>query len=90
MAFGVPFVAFDLRETRAVGQDAAAYAAAGDVEGLARAIDTLLDDPERRSAMGRVGRRRVEEFLAWDRQAVTYLKVIDGLPRRRNRRRSPS
>ena len=88
MAFGVPFVAFDLRETRAAAQDAAAYAPPGDVEGLARAINAMLDDATRRTEMGRAGRRRVEESLAWDRQAAGYVQVIDGLRNRRRRRRS--
>jgi glycosyltransferase involved in cell wall biosynthesis len=86
MAFGLPSVAFDLRETRAAAEDAAAYATPGDVGGLARAIDELLDDPGRRAAMARTGRARVRDALAWDRQATTYLKVIDGL---RNGRRTP-
>ena len=85
MAFGVPFVAFDLRETRAAAQDAAAYAPPGDVEGLARAINAMLDDATRRTEMGRAGRRRVEESLAWDRQASGYVQVIDGLRSRRRR-----
>jgi glycosyltransferase involved in cell wall biosynthesis len=88
LAFGVPFVAFDLRETRAAAQDAAAYAPPGDVEGLAQAIHALLDDPVRRTAMGRAGRRRVEESLAWDRQASGYLQVIDRLAHRSDRRGS--
>lgn len=85
MAFEVPIVAFDLRETRAAAQDAAAYAPPGDVEGLARTIDALLDDPDRRARMGRIGGRRVQESLAWDRQAVTYLQVIEDLMRDRRR-----
>jgi glycosyltransferase involved in cell wall biosynthesis len=86
MAFGIPFVAFDLPETRAAALSAAVYATPGDVEALARAIDGLLDDPDRRSAMGRAGRQRVEELLAWDRQAAVYLEAIDGLLTRRRRR----
>jgi glycosyltransferase involved in cell wall biosynthesis len=87
MAFGVPFVAFDLPETRVAALAAATYAAPGDVEGLARAIDGLLDDPDRRSAMGRAGRQRVEQLLAWDRQASIYLEAIESLLTRRRRRR---
>ena len=88
MAFGMPFVAFDLRETRAAAQNAAAYAAPGDVEGLARAMNAMLDDEARRTEMGRVGRRLVEESLSWDRQTPGYVQVIDGLRNRRRRRRS--
>ncbi len=58
MAFGLPFVSFDLTETRALAADAAAYAPAGDVPGFARLIDELLRDPARRAQMARTGRRR--------------------------------
>jgi glycosyltransferase involved in cell wall biosynthesis len=38
----------------------------GDVDGLARAIETLLDDPDRRAAMGRAARGRAEALFGWD------------------------
>jgi glycosyltransferase involved in cell wall biosynthesis len=79
MAFGVPFVAFDLEETVAMAEDAAVYVPQGDPVALAGAIDELLGDPARRAAMSRVGRRRVEEDLAWDRQSETYLRVFASL-----------
>jgi glycosyltransferase involved in cell wall biosynthesis len=75
MAFGLPFVAFDLAETRALARDAAAYAAPADVAGFAELIDDLLHDPQRRQAMGQAGRRRVEDELAWDHQQRAYLDV---------------
>jgi len=83
MAFGVPFVAFDLQETRVIGAGASALIAPGDVERLAREIVTLLDDPARRTEMGEQGRRRVREDLAWERQAPVYLDVIDSLCRKK-------
>jgi glycosyltransferase involved in cell wall biosynthesis len=76
MAFGVPFVAFDLEETVAMARAAAVYVPRGDAMALARAIDQLLDDPARRATMSRAGRERVEEDLAWDRQSETYLRVF--------------
>src|SRR6266542_3434264 len=79
MAFGVPFVAFDLEETRAMADGAALYLPPGDTLTLARAIAELLDDPARRAEMSRIGRRRVEEHLAWDRQSETYLRVYERL-----------
>jgi glycosyltransferase involved in cell wall biosynthesis len=83
MAFQLPVVAFDLPETRRVAESAALIAAPGDIDGFVEAIEVLLDDPDRRSALGRSGRRHVEQQLAWDRQRETYLEVWrDLLPRR--------
>jgi glycosyltransferase involved in cell wall biosynthesis len=76
MAFGVPFVAFGLEETVAMAKDAAVYVPRGNPTALAGAINDLLDDPARRAAMARAGRRRVEEDLAWDHQSETYLRVF--------------
>jgi glycosyltransferase involved in cell wall biosynthesis len=75
MAFGLPFVAFDLAETRTLARGAAAYADPGDAKSFARCIDDLLGDPSRREHMGRIGRQRVEIEIAWDHQQDTYLSV---------------
>ena len=47
----------------------------GDVGELERAIAALLDDPERRAAMGRAGRARVEELFSWRAVAATVAEV---------------
>jgi glycosyltransferase involved in cell wall biosynthesis len=79
MAFGLPFVSFDLTETRALACEAAVYARPGDVAGFARLIDELLSAPARRASLGRAGRRLIEERLAWDRQEDAYLGVYQRL-----------
>jgi glycosyltransferase involved in cell wall biosynthesis len=79
MAFGLPVVAFDLPETRVSAGDAAIYADPGDLEDFAKSIDHLLSDPERRAQMGDVGRRRIQEHLAWELQIPNYLHVYDQL-----------
>ena len=79
MAFGLPFVSFDLTETRALAGEAAAYAVPGDVAGFARLIDELLGDPARRAELGQAGRRLVAERVAWDRQEDAYLGVYQRL-----------
>jgi glycosyltransferase involved in cell wall biosynthesis len=79
MAFGLPVVAFDLKETRVSAEAAASYVPSGDVAGYARAVVELLDDDDRRAAMGRVGRRRIEEELGWAYQRDAYVDVYDSL-----------
>ena len=79
MAFGLPVVAFDLKETRVSAGGAAAYVADGDVAGFAKTIVELLDDPARRALMGRTGRERVVRELAWEHQAPQYVSVYDEL-----------
>ncbi len=76
MAFGVPFVAFDVTETRRLAGESAAYAPPGDVAALAALIDELLDDPARRAAMGKTGRQRVQDTLAWDHQQRVYVDIF--------------
>jgi glycosyltransferase involved in cell wall biosynthesis len=79
MAFGLPVVAFDLRETKYSAQEAAVYAQPNDVTAFAERILELLDDPGRRELMGQFGRERIEDELAWEHQAKTYVEVFDEL-----------
>lgn len=83
MAYSIPVVAFDLRETRVSAGEAAAYATPNSVESYARAIVDLLDDPDRCLSMGRQGRLRVERELAWTHQVKGYVAVFDELTDRR-------
>ena len=55
MAFELPVVAFDLRETRVSAGDAAVYVTPNDVHEYARAIVALMDDERRRAADGQAG-----------------------------------
>jgi glycosyltransferase involved in cell wall biosynthesis len=90
MSFELPVVAFDLRETRVSAADAAVYVPPGDVEGYARAVVDLLDDPRAREEMGRRGRDRVEEVLAWEHQRGGYRAVFDELTGRDRVGRRPA
>jgi glycosyltransferase involved in cell wall biosynthesis len=82
MAFALPVVAFDLRETRFSAGDAAVYATPNDVGKLAQLLVELIDDEPRRREMGVAGRVRVEEELAWDHQAPLYVEVYESLTER--------
>jgi glycosyltransferase involved in cell wall biosynthesis len=75
MAFELPVVAFDLRETRISVGDAGVYVEANDVEQYAAAIVDLMDDRPRRALLGKRGRARVEQELAWGHQEQAYLGV---------------
>jgi len=79
MAFGLPVVAFDLKETRVSAGDAACYVESGDVAAYAQALVDLLDEEERREAMGRAGRARIEDELGWPHQRTAYVNVYDKL-----------
>jgi len=77
MAFELPVVAFDLRETRVSAGDAAVYAKPNDVREYAKAIVDLIDDEARRAELGKFGRARVEEELAWCHQERAYVRVYE-------------
>jgi glycosyltransferase involved in cell wall biosynthesis len=79
MAFELPVVAFDLRETRVSAQDAAVYATPNDVREYAKALAGLLDDEAARAQLGKLGRARVEDELAWSHQERAYLGVYQRL-----------
>ncbi|MGH8773944.1 MAG: glycosyltransferase family 4 protein [Jiangellaceae bacterium] len=79
MAFGLPVVAFDLKETRVSAGRAASYVPSGKVEDYARAIVELLDDDDRREVMGRMGRQRIEDELGWPHQRDAFVDVYDML-----------
>jgi glycosyltransferase involved in cell wall biosynthesis len=79
MAFELPVLAFDLRETRVSVADAGVYVTPNDVREYAKALVELMDDESKRARLGRLGRARVEQELAWSHQQRAYLDVYDGL-----------
>jgi glycosyltransferase involved in cell wall biosynthesis len=85
MAFGLPTVAFDLRETRVSAEGAAVYATPNEVDDYARKIVELIDDESRRKEMSVLARARVEDELAWKHQRDAYVGVYDDLLRNRPR-----
>ncbi len=79
MAYELPVVAFDLRETRVSAAQAAVYVTPNDVREYAEAIVALMDDEARRHRLGKFGRLRVETELAWSHQERAYLGVYRDL-----------
>jgi glycosyltransferase involved in cell wall biosynthesis len=79
MAFELPVVAFDLLETRVSVADAGVYVTPNIVREYAEAIVELMDDEAKRAELGKLGRERVEQELAWSHQRRAYLDVYDRL-----------
>jgi glycosyltransferase involved in cell wall biosynthesis len=79
MALGKPIVQFDLTEGRVSAQDASLYARKNDAADLSEQMLCLIDDPERRKAMGEFGLRRVREELSWPHEAPKLLAAYEAL-----------
>jgi glycosyltransferase involved in cell wall biosynthesis len=79
MALGKPVVQFDLKEGRVSAQDSSLYARNTDVADFGDKVLELMDDPERRVAMGTLGRRRVLDELSWSYEAPKLLAAYDAL-----------
>lgn len=79
LAYGLPVVAFDLKETRVSAQDAAVYVEPDDVGEFADAVGALLDDPVRRRSMAIMARQRAVEVLDWRLQARQYVGLYRSL-----------
>jgi glycosyltransferase involved in cell wall biosynthesis len=79
MAFGLPVIAFDLRETMATADAAGVYVPTPDAAAFARVLLDLLDDVDRRDRMATFGREKFVRELAWHDQATKYVEVYDVL-----------
>jgi glycosyltransferase involved in cell wall biosynthesis len=79
MALGKPIVQFDLTEGRVSAQASSLYARNTDVADFGNKILDLVDDPERRAAMGALARRRIVSELSWSHEAPKLLAAYDAL-----------
>jgi glycosyltransferase involved in cell wall biosynthesis len=79
MAFELPVIAFDLKETRVSAGEAAIYVQSGDIAAYAQAIVELLDDDDQRAVMGKAGRIRIDRELGWSYQRDVYVAVYNSL-----------
>lgn len=79
MALGKPIVQFDLTEGRFSAQNASLYAERNNANDLAEKILELIDDPEKRAQMGRIGRERIRNELEWRYEAPKLLKAYEDL-----------
>lgn len=79
MALGKPIVQFDLTEGRVSAGDASVYARKNDWRDLGFRIVELLDAPERRREMGRIGRDRVVNELQWAHEVPKLLATYEAV-----------
>jgi glycosyltransferase involved in cell wall biosynthesis len=77
MAMGKPIASYPLAESRFSAGDAAAYAAEPTPAALGRCLHELLDDPERRAQMGRLGLERVASELSWQHSEGPLLAAYE-------------
>ena len=85
MANGLPVLGFDVEQTRILTEGAGILVTPGDTTVLAKELLGLLDSADERQRLGEAGRRKVQEQLAWERQAEVYLSVIGDLAKRAGR-----
>ena len=77
MTLGIPFVAFDLDQTRKTAGEACLYAADNSPAGLARQILRLTEDAELAAATRAQGQRRLATELSWEREQAELLTLYE-------------
>ncbi len=76
MATGAAVVATDGGALPEVVGEAGVIVPAGDADALEAAIGALLDDPERRRALGAAAMRRAHDCFSWERVAERYETLL--------------
>lgn len=79
MALAKPIVQFDLTEGRFSAQGSSLYAAKNDYKDMGDKIVQLLEDPELRKKMGKLGYDRVRTELEWKYEEPKLLKAYDAV-----------
>ena len=77
MSLARPIVAFDLEEVRNSAGDAALYAGSNDEKDFANKINLLLDSPDLRESMGRIGQDRFNKLLTWEHSKATLYAAYE-------------
>ena len=73
MTSGTPVLAIDTVYSHEVLGSAGRYTTA---EGIARAVISLLDQPEARAQLGASARARAQDLFTWDHVCTTYERVL--------------
>jgi glycosyltransferase involved in cell wall biosynthesis len=75
MACGVPVISTSGGALPEVVGDAGLIIPPGDFLALAEAIKSLLDHPERATALGQAGFKRVQQFFTWEKAAQATIEA---------------
>ena len=75
MSFGIPVLATDRWAFPEMIGDTGALFELDDVDGMAERMDWMLEDPGRRSEMGRRARERVLDRFSWEKVAERMISV---------------
>ncbi len=81
MAMGLPTVAFDVPVSREFLGEFGVYAEPGDAASLARALQSLLSDPQGAQAKGQALRKRAVENFSWANAGVKLMGIYQSLIR---------
>jgi glycosyltransferase involved in cell wall biosynthesis len=79
MTLKKPIVQFDLKEGRVSAGEASLYAEQNNTTDFAVKIVELLEDPEKRSSMGEIGRKRILDMYSWTHSMPVLLSAYDRL-----------
>jgi glycosyltransferase involved in cell wall biosynthesis len=79
MTLKKPIVQFETREGRVSAGESSLYAKRNDVKDFGGKIVALIDDPERRQAMGELGRKRILASFSWEHSAPVLLAAYERL-----------
>lgn len=95
MGLGIPFVQYDLAESRTTAGEAASIVSEDTGAALGDAIIALADDPGRRERMAAFGTSHSAANFSWDREQDTLLAAYDSLmpavePRARDAGKGPA
>lgn len=85
MTLEKPLVQFDLTEGRVSAGEASLYARANDPIDFAHKIAELIDDPDARARMGKMGRKRVLEDLSWAHTTPQLLAAYERIFEKKGR-----
>ena len=82
MFFGLPIVAYDLKENKVSAGEAAVYAIPNSENSLAENMKLLMNDKSKRELMSQFGYKKLRKDLAWEHSApillTAYKKVFMG------------